>query len=44
MSSFLTELWSSEKLYTVPFKEILLCLSFVKSFYMLPKKIKSFPS
>ena len=38
MSSFLVELWSTEKLYTVPFKEISLCSSFVKSFDTLPKQ------
>ena len=32
ISSFLIELWSTEKSYTVSFKEISLCLSFVKSF------------
>ena len=31
MSSFLIELCSTEKLYTVPFKEIPLCSSFIKS-------------
>ena len=40
MSSFLIKLWSNEKSYTIPFKEISLCSSFVKSFDMLPKKIK----
>ena len=35
---FLIELWSAEKSYTVPFKEISLCSSFVKSFDMLPKQ------
>ena len=38
MSSFLTELWSTEKSYTVPFKGILLCSFFVKPFDMLPKQ------
>ena len=38
MSSFLIELWSIEKSYTVPFKEISLCSSFVKSFDVLPKQ------
>ena len=37
MSSFLIELWSTEKSYTVPFKEISLCSPFVKSFDALPK-------
>ena len=37
MSSFLIEPWSSEKSYTVPFKRILLCSSFVKSFDTLHK-------
>ena len=37
MSSFSIELWSTEKLYTVPFKEISLCSPFVKSFDTLPK-------
>ena len=32
MPSFLTELWSTEKSYAVPFKEISHCSSFVKSF------------
>ena len=32
------ELWSTEKPYIVPFKEISLCSSFVKSFHMLPKQ------
>ena len=35
MSSFLIELWSND---TVPFKEISLCSSFVKSFDMLSKQ------
>ena len=38
MFSFLIELWSTEKPYTVPFKEISFCSSFVKSFDMLPKQ------
>ena len=38
MSSFLIELWSTEKSYTVPFKEISLYSSFEKSFDMLPKQ------
>ena len=38
MSSFLMELWSTEKSYTVQFKEISLCLSFVQSFDTLPKQ------
>ena len=38
MSCFLCELWSTEKSYTVPFKEISLCSSFVKSFHMLHKQ------
>ena len=37
MSSFLLELWSSKN-YTVPFKEISLCLSVVKSFDVLPNQ------
>ena len=36
--SFLIELWSTEKPYTVPFKEISLCSSFVKSFDTPPKQ------
>ena len=36
--SFLIELWSTEKLNTVPFKEVPLCSSFVKSFDVLPKQ------
>ena len=32
MSSFLIELWSTEKSYALPFKEISFCLSFVKSY------------
>ena len=31
MSSFLIELWSTEKSYTLPFKEISLCSSLIKS-------------
>ena len=43
MSSVLIELWSTEKPYAVPFKESLLCSSFVKPFDTLPKqKIKQF--
>ena len=38
MSSFLIELWSTEKSYTVPFKEISLCSLFVKSFDRIPKQ------
>ena len=38
MSSFLIELWSTEKSYTVPLKEISRYSSFVKSFDMLPKQ------
>ena len=38
MSSFLSEIWSIEKSYTVPFKEISLCSSFVKLFDTLPKQ------
>ena len=38
MSSFLIELWSTQKSYTVPFKEVLICSSFVKSFDTLPKQ------
>ena len=38
MSSFSIELWSTQKSYAVPFKEISLCSSFVKSFDTLPKK------
>ena len=38
MSSFLIELWSTEKSYTVPFKEISLCSSFVKSFDTLSEQ------
>ena len=38
MSSFLIELWSTQKSYTVPFKEVSSCSSFVKSFDTLPKQ------
>ena len=38
MSSFSIELWSTGKSYIVPFKEISLCLSFVKSFTAFPKQ------
>ena len=38
MFSFLTELLSTEKSYTAPFKEISLFSSFVKSFDTLPKQ------
>ena len=38
MYSFSIELWSIEKSYTIPFKEILLYLSLVKSFDTLPKQ------
>ena len=38
MCSFLIELWSTEKSCTIPFKEISLCSSFIKSFDMLPKQ------
>ena len=38
MSSFLIEPCSTEKLHTVPFNEILLCLSFGKSCDTLPKQ------
>ena len=38
MSSFLIELWSTGKSYTVPFKKISFCSSFVKSFDTLPKQ------
>ena len=38
MSSFLIELWSAGKSYTVPFTEISLCSSFVKTFDLLPKQ------
>ena len=37
MSSFLIELCSTEKSCTVPFKEMSLCSSFVKSCDTLPK-------
>ena len=38
MSSFLNELWSTEKLYTALFKEISFCSSFVKIFDILPEQ------
>ena len=38
MSSFLTELTSTEISFTVPIKAISSCLSFVKSFDTLPKQ------
>ena len=38
MSSFLINIWSTEKSYTVPFNEISLCSSFVKSCETLPKQ------
>ena len=38
MSSLLIELQLVEKPYTVPFKEISLCSTFVKSFDTLPKQ------
>ena len=38
MSSFLIEQWSTEKPYAIPFKESLLCSSFVKPFNTLPKQ------
>ena len=38
MSSFLIDLWSTKKSFTVQFKEISLCASFVKSFDTLPKQ------
>ena len=38
MSSFLTELWSTEKSCTVSFNETSLCSSFVKSSDMVPKQ------
>ena len=38
MFSFLIELWSTEKSYTAPFKEISLCSPFVKSLDLLPKQ------
>ena len=38
MSSFLIELWSTEKSYTVPVNEISLFSTFVKSCDMLPKQ------
>ena len=37
MSSFLIEIWSMEKSYTLSFENISLCLSFVKIFDTLPK-------
>ena len=39
MSFFLVELWSTEKSYIIPFKEICLCSSFVETFDMLSKQI-----
>ena len=39
MSSVLNELNSAEKPHTVPFKEISLRQSFIKSFDILPKQI-----
>ena len=36
--SFLIEIWSTEKSYSVPFNKISFCLSFVKSCDMLPKQ------
>ena len=38
MYSFLTELRSTEKSYTVPFNEISSCSSFVESFDTLPEQ------
>ena len=38
MFTFFIELRSTEKSYTVPFNEISLCLSFVKSFDSLPQQ------
>ena len=38
MSSFLIKVWSTGKSYTVPFNEISLCSSFVKSGETLPKQ------
>ena len=38
MSSFLIELWSTEKSYIVRFKEVSLCSCFAKSFDMFPKQ------
>ena len=38
MSTFLIELWSTEKSFSVPVKEISLCSSFLKPFDMLPKQ------
>ena len=38
MSSFLIEPWSTEKSYTVPFNEVSLCSSFVKSRDLLSRQ------
>ena len=38
MSSFLIELWSTEKSYPLPFKEVSLCSFFVISLEMLAKE------
>ena len=38
MSSFLIEVWLTETSNTVPFNEISLCSSFVKSCETLPKQ------
>ena len=38
MGSFLIELWSTEKSYTVKFNEISITSSFVKSWFTLPKQ------
>ena len=38
MSSFLIELWPNEESFTVSFKEVSLCSSFVKSLDTLPKQ------
>ena len=38
MSSFLIELWSTEKSYAVPFNKTSLSSSFVKSFDVHPKQ------
>ena len=38
MTSFLIELWSAEKSCTLPFVEISLSSSFVKSFDTFPKQ------
>ena len=38
MSSFLTELWATEMLYTIPFNEISIYSSFAKSSDMLPEQ------